>query len=155
MYCPSCGTEVTRELNYCNRCGANLNPATNVEEQPVRLVSVTGPFWAIALMVVMGLGIIFSGVNALVKKDFNSAAVAWIGIISLVMLLGVVSRLIRQLSNINNLTKPSERPAKRKKADRGEQRPAQLPPTRIEPVASVTENTTRTLDPVERRKRVE
>jgi hypothetical protein len=96
------------------------------------------------------LGIIFSSLNALVKKDFNSAAVAWIGIISIVMLLSVVSRLIRQLSNINNLTERSERPSKRKKAHRDERRPAQLPPTRIEPVPSVTENTTRTLDPVER-----
>ncbi|HKC63184.1 MAG TPA: zinc ribbon domain-containing protein [Pyrinomonadaceae bacterium] len=151
MYCPSCGTEVTRELNYCNRCGANLNPAANVVEQPVRLVSVTGPYWAIAFMVVMGLGIIFSGLNALVKKDLNSAAVAWIGIISLVMFLSIVSRLIRQLSNVNNLAKPSERPSRRKKANKDEPRPAQLPPTRIEPVPSVTENTTRTLDPVERR----
>ena len=150
MYCSSCGSEVTRELNYCNRCGANLNPAANKVEQPVRLVSVTGPYWAIAFMVVMGLGIIFSSLNALVKKDFNSAAVAWIGIISIVMLLSVVSRLIRQLSNINNLTERSERPSKRKKAHRDERRPAQLPPTRIEPVPSVTENTTRTLDPVER-----
>lgn len=151
MYCPSCGTEVTRELNYCNRCGANLNPAANMVEQPVRLVSVTGPYWAIAFMVVMGLGIIFSGLNALVRKDFNSVAVGWIGVISIIMLLSVVSRMIRQLSSINNQTKPSERPSWRKKADRDESRPAQLPPTRFEPVPSVTENTTRTLDPVERR----
>lgn len=155
MYCPSCGTEVTRELNYCNRCGANLNPAANIVEQPVRLVSVTGPYWAIAFMVIMGLGIIFSSLNALVKKDFNSASIAWIGIISIVMLLSIVSRLVRQLSNINNPAKPSERPARRKKADRDGQRPAQLPPTRIEPVPSVTENTTRTLDPVERRRSTE
>jgi hypothetical protein len=32
-------------------------------------------------------------------------------------------------------------------------RPAQLPPTRIEPVPSVTENTTRTLEMVDRKSR--
>ena len=30
MYCPTCGNEISVELKYCNRCGANLTlPATS------------------------------------------------------------------------------------------------------------------------------
>lgn len=152
MYCPSCGTEVTRELNYCNRCGANLNLAANVVEQPARQVSVKGSFWPMALMVVIGLGIIFAGVNDLAKKDVHPAAITWIAIASLAMLFGVVSLFLRQLSHMSG-AQQQERPAKRKKTDKDDYKtPAQLPPTRIDPVPSVTENTTRTFEPIERRK---
>ena len=62
MYCQSCGTEVTKELNYCNRCGANLNASSNLPEQFVRPVSLTAPTIAVALMVVISLGIIFASI---------------------------------------------------------------------------------------------
>ncbi|MDT5061767.1 MAG: hypothetical protein QOH63_2226 [Acidobacteriota bacterium] len=150
MYCPSCGTEVTMELNYCNRCGANLSQTTNVSEQPVRVVSTSGPIWAMAIMVIFGLGIIFSGVNALARRDINGAMLAWIVLGSLGMLLGVVSLFLRHWSHIIGGSQQTERPAKRNKTVANEHRPAQLPPTRIEPVPSVTENTTRTFEPIER-----
>ena len=37
MYCPSCGNEISVELKYCNRCGANLMLPTIA---PVALVPV-------------------------------------------------------------------------------------------------------------------
>ena len=45
MYCPSCGNEISVELKYCNRCGANLatvpeNYAAPVGK-PVRLALPT------------------------------------------------------------------------------------------------------------------
>jgi hypothetical protein len=151
MYCPSCGTEVTKELNYCNRCGANLNPAVNVVEQPVRVVSMNGPFWAMAIMVVIGLGIIFAGMNDLAKKDIHPAALTWLGIASLATLLSAVALFMRQLSHMSGQPQ-AERSPKRKKAEIETVRQAQLPPVRMEPVPSVTENTTRTFEPVERRR---
>lgn len=151
MYCPSCGNEVTAEMNYCNRCGSDLNSGTKVVEQPVRVVSMTGPLWALAVMVVIGLGIIFAGINDLAKKDVHPAAVAWLGIASFAMLFAVVSLFMRHLSHISGQPQ-TERQPKRKKAEKEAARPAQLPPTRMEPVPSVTENTTRTFEPVERKR---
>jgi hypothetical protein len=151
MYCSSCGTEVTRELNYCNRCGANLNTTTaNDSVQPVRVVSMNGPVWAMALMVVIGLGIIFGSVSDLARKAVHPAALTWIVLGSLGMLFGVVSLFLRHWSQMAGVSQPAEQPAKRRKPNLSEPRPAQLPPTRIEPVPSVTENTTRTFEPIER-----
>jgi hypothetical protein len=152
MYCPSCGTEVTKELNYCNRCGANLSLTTNVSEQPVRVVSTSGPIWAMAMMVVFGLGIIFGGVNSLAMKNINGAMLTWIVLGCLGMIFGVVSLFLRHWSSMIGGSQQIERPAKLNKAIKSEPRQAQLPPSRTEPVPSVTENTTRTLEPIERRK---
>jgi disulfide bond formation protein DsbB len=150
MYCSSCGTEVTKELNYCNRCGANLNPTTSVSEQPVRIVNMNGPIWAMALMVVLSLGIILATVSDLARKDFHPAALTWIVLGSLGMILGVVALFLRHWSHMAGVSQRTEQPAKRKKSNLSEPRPAQLPPSRIEPVPSVTENTTRTFKPIER-----
>jgi hypothetical protein len=150
MYCKSCGTEVTKELNYCNRCGANLNLTTNVSEQPVRVVRTNGPIWAMAIMVVIGLGIIFSGVANLARRDIHPAALIWIALGSLGMILGVVALFLRHWSSLIGGSQQTERPAKRNKAIAGEPQRAQLPSSRIEPIPSVTENTTRTLEPIER-----
>lgn len=152
MYCPSCGTEVTKELNYCNRCGANLNPAANMVEQPVRLISMNGPFWAMALMVICGLGIIFSGMSNLARQGLHPVALTWLGIGSLATLISALLLFMRQLSRLSGQPQ-AERSVKSKKAEKDVMRPAQLPPTRIEPVPSVTENTTRTLEMAERRRK--
>jgi hypothetical protein len=149
MYCSSCGTEVTKELNYCNRCGANLNSTTSDSEQPVRVVG-NGPIWAMAFMVVIGLGIIFATVSDLARKEFHPAALTWIVLGSLAMLFGVVSLFLRYWSQMAGISQQTERPARRRKPNLSEPRPAQLPPSRIEPVPSVTENTTRTFEPIER-----
>jgi hypothetical protein len=150
MYCPSCGTEVTRELNYCNRCGANLSLAANVSEQPVRIVSTSGPIWAMAMMVVISLGIMFASVTDLARRDVHPAALTGIVLGVIAMLFGVVSLFLKYWSSMNGGAQPVERPAKRSKEIAGEQRQAQLPPSRMEPVSSVTENTTRTFNPIER-----
>lgn len=155
MYCPSCGTEVTLGLNYCNRCGANLSQASNLPEQPARHVNLTGPTIAVALMVIIGLGITFASVADLAKKDIHPVALTWMVIAGLAMITGVAALIIRQWSNLAGVTKPKERPLERKNSADKEFAPAQLPPQRSEPVSSVTEHTTRTFNPayIERERR--
>ena len=156
MYCSSCGTEVALGLNYCNRCGANLSQSSNqAEELPPRQVNLTGPTIAIALMVVIGLGIIFATVADLARSEFHPVALTWMVVAGLAMLAGVASLVIRQWSNLAGVVKPKERPLSHKKAAAKEHVPAQLPPLRSEPIGSVTENTTRTFEPayIERERR--
>lgn len=147
MYCPSCGTEVTLGLNYCNRCGANLSQSTNLPEQPVRLVNLTGPTIAIALMVIVGLGIVFASMSDLARNGFHPVALTWMVIAALGMIMGVAALVIRQWSNLAGVVKPKEQSLPRKKSADKEFAPAQLPPLRSEPVPSVTEHTTRTFEP--------
>jgi hypothetical protein len=103
-----------------------------------------------AMMVVIGLGIILATVSDLARKDFHPAALTWIVLGSLGMILGVVALFLRHWSQMVSTSQQIERPAKRKKHNLSEPRPAQLPPSRIEPVPSVTENTTRTFEPIKR-----
>ena len=151
MYCPSCGTEVTRELNYCNRCGTNLNLAQAQPEQPLRPVSLTGPTIAVALMVVIGMGILFASISDLGRSGMHPAALTWMVLGGMAMLTGVATLIIRQWTYLAGAAKPKEPSLPRKKSAESEPvPPAQLPPRRSEPVSSVTDHTTRTFDPIYR-----
>lgn len=150
MYCQSCGTEVTKELNYCNRCGANLNVSSNLPEQFVRPINLTGPTIAVALMVVISLGIIFASVNDLARKDIHPAALTWMVIGGLAMIAGVTAMILRQWSQLAGVTKQQERTLPRKKPVEKESKPMSLPPMSSNPIPSVTDHTTRTFDPIYR-----
>jgi hypothetical protein len=151
MYCPSCGTDVTKELNYCNRCGANLSAPLNLVEQPARTVNLTGPTIAIALMVVIGLGIIFASISDLAKGGVHPAALTWMVICGMGMITGVAALVLRQWSHLAGVVRQKEPSVPRKKPVLNEAQPAQLSSKRAEPVGSVTDHTTRTFDPVYRK----
>jgi hypothetical protein len=149
MYCQSCGMEVTRELNYCNRCGANLNQSSNLPAQIVRPVNLTAPTITIALMVLIGMGIIFASITDLARKDVHPAALTWMAICGLGVITGVAALVLRQWANLAGAAKEKERTFPRQKSvEPSVQMP--LPPMRSEPIPSVTDHTTRTFDPVYR-----
>ena len=148
MYCPSCGAEAALELNYCNRCGANMAPAL-VPSQQVIAVSLTKPAIAIGLTMTLltlgGFAFLIGGAIRLAQilKDpdtiiplvmFGMATI----MVSDIMLIRLLSRIIKaSLETRPNvqLPKPQVREV-----------PRQLSP-RLEPVPSVTEHTTRTFTP--------
>ncbi len=138
-------------LNYCNRCGANLNQPANQLEEYAAPVNLTGPTIAIGLMVVIALAIIFLGATELLTQGINPTALTWMVIVSLAMVMGVSALFIRQWTALAGTAKTKER---KKKPAVIEQptAPAQLPPMRSEPINSVTDHTTRTFDPVKVRK---
>ena len=148
MYCSSCGAESALELNYCNRCGANM--ASSIA--PVREivpVSLTKPAVAIGLTTLLltlgGFAVLAVGaINlALVLKDTDAIIpLVMFGMITIlvsdIMLIRLLSRIIRASLDpkpIAQLPKPAVKEG-----------PRQLSP-RLEPVPSVTEHTTRTFTP--------
>ena len=148
MYCPTCGNEITVELKYCNRCGANLTlPATSA---PMVLapVKLTVPTIVLGITILGGLGMIFGAATEFARRDLHPAAIVWMVLFSAAMLFGCVGLMIRFLTKMMTLGRelppPQPRPA-------FTDRPSvpHLPP-RMEPVPSVTENTTRTFTPVYR-----
>jgi len=153
MYCPTCGSETNVELKYCNRCGANLTTTalqtTTVVSQPVKL---TLPSIVLGVTVIAGLGIILAGATRFAELGLHHAAIAWIVLFGTATLLGCTALMIRFWTKLLTMqgemlmAQPQTQP---RPASIGSANVQQLPP-RLEPVPSVTENTTRTFDPVYR-----
>src|SRR6266852_3658283 len=104
MYCPSCGAESALELNYCNRCGANVAGSI----APVREfvpISLTKPAVAIGLTVALitlgGFGMLITGAVKLAEV-FHAPdpvmAIIMLGMATIVLcdilLLRLLSRII-------------------------------------------------------------
>jgi hypothetical protein len=139
MYCANCGTQLVPGLSYCNRCGSNLR------ERPESNTGVIGAFLtAITTLGVAGLAILFGG--ALVLKRKAQLDPELIGVFMTFTFLLVSLIEVMLIRNLSNLLGPKESKA------RSFQPPVtndlRLPHASNpgEPVPSVTENTTRTLE---------
>jgi hypothetical protein len=148
MYCPSCGAESTLDLNYCNRCGANM-VQTLAPSQQIAPLNITKPAIAIGSTTVL---LTLGGFIVLAIAAYNLAqvfphpdpvmALVMLGMITIlvsdIMLIRLLSRIVRhslEAKPVVQLPKPSP-----------QEFPRQLNP-RFEPVPSVTEHTTRTFSP--------
>ena len=157
MYCPSCGLELVAELSYCNRCGANLKSTiTQAGVAPAKLV---GAAWAIAIAVTLvtvgGFGMVFSTVMALIDRGINLSEGGMVLLFfSLLFILTIDWLLIRQLSRVLSIPQLSGAAAVTQKPNLVE-RPAPPMIASREPASSVTDHTTRTLEPVPRERSTE
>ena len=139
MYCANCGSQISGELSYCNRCGFNLKevskPNTSV---------LTACLSAIMLIAIFGLAIMFGGALALKKTGFNQDFIGFFLLLSFLLVSSTEILLFRNLSKLAGL-KQKERPALPPSPVTHDHRLPQGAPLG-EPVGSVTENTTRTLE---------
>lgn len=148
MYCSSCGTPVTGGLSFCNRCGASLKERNEAGHPGV----AGGLITAVVLVAIFGLGIMFGGAIALRKGGDLNMDIVGIFMFFTFLIVGTIEIfLLRQLSRV--LGAPG-------KARQAEQAPPLFQPSSVpanevraaplralpEPIPSVTENTTRTLE---------
>ena len=159
MYCSSCGAEVSEGMSYCNRCGAKLKPVSDevavVSSQPPARVSPSAA-WAMAaavsIITIIGLGLAFSMVMVFVERglslDEGRLAVIMATLVSVLLIDWLLLRQFTRLTSGKTLA-ADDTTLKPEKKKLSEKTPPQLAAPR-EPVASVTENTTRTFDPVYR-----
>jgi hypothetical protein len=147
MYCLSCGTAVTLGLSYCNHCGARLSGAKDdslIKSSEVKPEALVGGMVAVF---VFGLGAIIGLMMAL-KMVFpereNSGLIIFFTLISFLIMLAVEGVFIWMLLGRKRGAKEVDDTVRLKKQTAKELDEAMLP----EPALSVTEHTTRTLDPV-------
>jgi hypothetical protein len=141
MYCSTCGTQIAPGLSFCNRCGASLKEKVN------SLVSNPIPAYltAVTVLGVIGLGIMLGGALALRKEAQLDEELVGVFMLFTFLLVGTIElMLLRQLSKLVG--------------SREEQRAFSPPLQQVhelrqanvaalgEPLPSVTENTTRTLE---------
>ena len=150
-YCPSCGNEITVELKYCNRCGANLSMVpVDYSVPPAKPIRLGLPAIVMGLTTVIGLGIILEGARDLAAMHVHPAAITWMVIFSMATLFGCSALMIRFWLKVVSMNRESYRPQFQPRP------PVQIPPPRQqfpplrEPVPSVTEHTTRTFSPAYR-----
>ena len=145
MYCLSCGSEITVELKYCSRCGANLSltppvyPPTTAT--PIRL---TLPSIVLGLTITIGLGIIFSTARELAELHLHPAAITWMVLFGAATLFGCTALLLRFWSKMLSFNREVyQQPQLVRPPTQIPGPQPQLQP-RFEQMPSVTEHTTRT-----------
>jgi hypothetical protein len=154
MYCPSCGSEISAELRYCNRCGANLTVLPPSYSAPAAKPMKLGlPAIVLGLTITIGLGIIFDSAKDLTAMHLPAAALTFMVIFGLATLFGTTALILRLWLKIFTMNRESYQPQYQPRL------PAQMPasslpqqqfPPRLEPMPSVTEHTTRTFSPAYR-----
>ena len=147
MYCWSCGKDVKENLNYCSNCGARVERGKQEDYSSW----MNNPATSVGYLGIFGLGGFIFLVLSLLKRNVDPGAVFTISALYLVALFGICFMILRFGSN--NSEKPSNKnPAEMpdyaapKKFRSGITNQLEAPSS--EPIPSVTENTTRTLDEV-------
>ena len=141
MYCSNCGTPVTSGISYCNRCGTGLRE----KPESTNTGAITAFLTAITLIGICGLGIMLGG--SLVLRREAGLPVELVGFFMLFTFVIVGLTEILLVRNLSKLTSSAERTHH---LPMTQTPPLELrPPTTTsfgEPIGSVTDNTTRTLE---------
>lgn len=148
MYCPTCGNEISVELKYCNRCGANLTLPAMTSPVAMAPVKLTVPSIVLGITILGGLGVIFGSATEFARQQIHPAAIVWMVLFSSATLFGCTGLLIRFLTKMMTLHRELSPAQTSRPAISDRQTVHHLPPPRMEPVPSVTENTTRTFSPI-------
>jgi hypothetical protein len=148
MYCSACGVAVAESLSYCNYCGAKLNGTTaaratkSSEANPQFLLSSMIALFILGLVgITMLMGVMKVILGLPVERVLGFASLPF-----LVMLLleGLCLKLLLQ----RNRTAKQVGPAPPLKNHTTTELDARQERLLSEPTPSVTDHTTRTLEPI-------
>lgn len=149
MYCPHCGSESTIGLKYCKRCGAGLAQTANSTGTVNVSLKLTGMFLlAMTVITVIGFMMTIVAPSELANKPFPSDLIAMIVILSTAMTIGIDLLLVKLLLHLLKISHEGYPASPPKAASPPSVHvPAQLP-AQMAGVLTVTENTTRSFEPV-------
>src|SRR5258706_9383027 len=155
MYCPSCGKDILAGLKFCSFCGVRLVAASDASQ----LASSSFNFLVAAVIAipVLGLGLIIA-LMATMKSGLGFRDDMIFVVVFMTFLLLIIAEIGTLILMLTRTRKPKTKTVKEPTAF--EQRATRaiedrvirdLNPSSFEGVASVTEHTTRALDPVYRK----
>ena len=141
MYCSGCGSPIAPGLSFCNRCGTSLKERTESRQTG----AITAMVIAMVVVALTGMGMLF-GAPISLKRDGQFSEELIVLFMFLAFTICALSEILlyRQLGRLTKpkhealaLSAPSVMPTEFR---------APQPLSLAEPVPSVTENTTRTLE---------
>lgn len=169
MFCQTCGNEIIGNPTYCNRCGFRVSGALEKSERPMMMIPPAKPTGIVitlsivtGLIVLTGLGMLIPLLIALLKSHVDVSAVAAITFMFLATLFGVSWLLIKQVSraldvylhggnvSADNQNSPQHLP-QQQSAQLFSRNTGQIEAPK-HPFISVTEHTTKILDPAQQEK---
>jgi hypothetical protein len=148
MYCSSCGSAVPPNLSYCNRCGSDLRAAEQDLAKSSAL-SQDALVWALVAVTTVGLCAVVA-LMVIMKEilHFNNGLIIGFSFLTFLSFLIIDAVFIWKLlqskrPNADELSQLQQSAIKELGMASAR--------TLAEPVSSVTDHTTRTLEPVESR----
>ena len=145
MYCSSCGSAINSGLSYCNHCGARLPNNKDLDTAKSPNLTLNLVFFMV-VTAIFGLAAI-TGMMAVMRTGFDlyMGEILFITMLSFFIILGVegilVWLLVRSLKGDKNVEVPVKKLTTQEIIE-VQARELAEPPT------SITEHTTRTLEPV-------
>ena len=149
MYCSSCGVVVAQGLSYCNYCGAKLNGEkvdSNIKTTELRAESLlVSAMVALFILGILAITVLMGVMKAVL--ELNVGQIIPFALLSFLIMLLIEGVLIWRLSRrkrgaeaTGDTSLSKEQTAKELDAARARVLPEAMP--------SVTEHTTRTLEPI-------
>lgn len=146
MYCQTCGARLEHALNYCNHCGADLS---TLKDQGQAETAIDTLLWVIVGTMITLLGMAF-GALVLMKNGAIHEGLGMAFVILTFVALGVSEGvLVWRLLQLKRVAKETPPVLHRNEPSSEEPNPltARALPEHLEPVPSITEQTTRALEP--------
>ena len=149
MYCHKCGARLPQALSYCNHCGANLGTSKDQGQVGTAGTAIETLLWVIVgttiTLLGMALGALVLMKNGAINERLGTAFVI-LTFVALVVTEGVLMRRLLHLNRgaeeirtLSQLNEPS--------AEEPDRSTARSLPEHLEPLSSVTEQTTRASEP--------
>jgi hypothetical protein len=149
MYCHTCGGQLAQALSYCNHCGANLG-TLNVQGQAGTAETATDTLlWVIVGTTITLLGMALGALVLMNKGAINERLGMAFVILTFAALVVTEGVLVWRLLNLKRAAEethnvPHLNELSSEELDPSTARALHEP---LEPVSSITEQTTRALEP--------
>lgn len=146
MHCSSCGKAVNQNLSYCKHCGAKISRSN--DEGKLSEASLNFILAGILGLPIAGIGVLI-GLMSVMKKEigFGNEIILPFVLLGFLLLMSAEGVFIWLLINRTRLSKETKDNMQLKAVVTKELSERQVREL-AEPGPSVTENTTRSLDPV-------
>src|SRR6185503_2604939 len=147
MFCSSCGAQLAEALSYCNRCGASVRSLTSAQDEKSADTTIDSLVWVIVGTTITILGMCLGALVLMQDKRIDFALGTIFVILSFTGFLLVEGALVWRLMKLTKRSKEKlgfARPRDTEPAELGAV-PTNARPESVMP--SVTEQTTRTLEP--------